>query len=185
MPSQACCACAICSSAVRDSNVDDRPCITAVPFSFGGFSLTQTYLSMDFSVLDYVFGINCNLCLWYFVRKDKGSQDAFMSNLLFFFAKGECKKDVNGQNQLLIHIWQARKRPKSLFSVDTRTNINMLILQCLKCFPFSETEVWKRVKHKLCGIEFFLWRLYYYIRIAEEQMWLQREESFCHFGKLL
>lgn len=72
----------------ENSNVDDRPCITAMPFNFGEFSLTQTYLSMDFSVLCYVFSINCNLCLLYFVRKDKGNQDAFMSNP---FAKGDCK----------------------------------------------------------------------------------------------
>lgn len=30
-----------CSSAIRDSNTGDRPCITAVPFSFGVFCLTE------------------------------------------------------------------------------------------------------------------------------------------------
>lgn len=52
--SGACCACVVCSLDIRDNSVDDRPCVTAVPFSFGGFSLTQTNLSTNFSVFDYV-----------------------------------------------------------------------------------------------------------------------------------
>lgn len=68
LPPQACCACSICSLATRGSNVEDRLRITATLFSFGGFNLTQTYLGMDFR-LDYVFSINCSLCLLYLVRK--------------------------------------------------------------------------------------------------------------------
>lgn len=52
MASAACSA--VCSWATGDSSVDDRPCITTMPFNFGGFSLTQTYLHTDFSVSDYI-----------------------------------------------------------------------------------------------------------------------------------
>lgn len=54
MHSGACCACVVCSLDIRDNSVDDRLRITDVHVSFGGFSLTQTNLSMNFSVFDYV-----------------------------------------------------------------------------------------------------------------------------------
>lgn len=79
-------------------------CITDMSFSSGGLSLSQTYLSMGFSVLDYVFSINCNLCLLYFVRKYKSNQDTsmpklFLFSFFFFFATYECVLGVNRLNQ--------------------------------------------------------------------------------------
>lgn len=54
LPSQTCCDGVVCSSAIRDSYAGDRSCITAVPFSFGVFSLIQprflVHLTMAFLV---------------------------------------------------------------------------------------------------------------------------------------